>query len=150
MDVGVYSIQGARYTLGEEPTAITARKYKTYEDKLPDMEETIVWEMEFPSGAVATCNCSYAAHSNHIHVSAEKGSFGIRDAFAAGGDLDAYVGKEKMNFPTKHKQAVQMDAFARNILDGTAVVASGEDGLQDLRIIEAIYRAAETGERILL
>ncbi len=150
VDVGVYCIQGARYTLGAEPIAVTARTYKTYKDKLPDMEETIVWEMEFASGAVASCVSSYAAHNNHIHVSAEKGSFGIRDAFVAHGDLDGYFGNEKMNFPSKNKQAVQMDAFARNILDGTPVIASGEDGLQDLRIIEAVYKAAETGTRVML
>ncbi len=150
MDVGIYCIQGARYTLDAEPIAVTARTYKTYMDKLPDMEETIVWEMEFASGAVASCNCSYAARNNHIHVSAEKGSFGIRDAFVAHGDLDGYVEDKKMSFPSKNKQAVQMDAFARNILDKTAVIASGEDGLQDLRIIEAIYKAADTGDRVLL
>lgn len=150
MDIGVYCIQGARYTMGAEPIAVTARTYKTYKDKLPDMEETAVWEMEFESGAIASCNCSYAAHNNHIHVSAEKGAFGIGNAFAAHGDLDGYFGTEKMKFPSKNKQAVQMDAFARNILDGTPVIASGEDGLQDLRIIEAIYKAAETGKRVEL
>jgi hypothetical protein len=29
MDIGVYCIQGARYTTGEEPTYVTAREEKT-------------------------------------------------------------------------------------------------------------------------
>ncbi|MDA0196079.1 MAG: Gfo/Idh/MocA family oxidoreductase [Bacteroidetes bacterium] len=152
MDIGVYCIQGARYTMGVEPVAITARTYKTYMDKLPDMEETAVWEMEFPNGAIVSCVSSYVGRDDYIHVSAEKGSFGLRPCYNADpqGLPEGYFNDQKMNFPRQNQQAVQLDAFARNILDGTPVIASGEDGLQDLRIIEAIYKAAKTGERIEL
>ncbi|MEL6944818.1 MAG: Gfo/Idh/MocA family oxidoreductase, partial [Bacteroidota bacterium] len=50
MDVGVYSIQGARYSTGEEPIAVQATAYKTYPNLMKDMEETILYTMEFPSG----------------------------------------------------------------------------------------------------
>ncbi|MEL6720524.1 MAG: Gfo/Idh/MocA family oxidoreductase [Bacteroidota bacterium] len=50
-----------------------------------------------------------------------------------------------MDFPKRNQQAAQMDAFARNILDNTPVIASGEDGLQDMKIIEAIYKSARKG-----
>jgi predicted dehydrogenase len=41
-----------------------------------------------------------------------------------------------------------MDAFARNILDGTPVLASGEEGLIDMQIVDAIKKAIETGREL--
>ena len=43
-----------------------------------------------------------------------------------------------------------MDAFALNIKQDTPVVASGEEGMRDMKYIEAIYEAARTGERVVL
>ena len=150
MDVGVYSINAARYSTGEEPVAVWARTYNTYPNLMDGMEETIVFGMEFPSGAVANMTSSYAARANYIHISAEKGNYGLEPAFGYDG-ATGYVGDEKMNFPKKHQQAVQMDAFARNVLDGTPVIASGDEGLRDMVIIDAIYKSArKNGKRIKL
>ena len=149
MDVGVYCIQAARYTMGQEPIAITARSYKTIMDKMPDMEETIAWEMEFPNGAVAHCLSSYVANDNFVRVTSENGTFGLRPAFSYD-PVEGFFRGGDMSFPRQNQQAVQMDAFARNILDGTPVVASGEEGLQDMKMIEAIYKAAKTGKRVKL
>jgi glucose-fructose oxidoreductase len=40
-----------------------------------------------------------------------------------------------------------MDAFARCILDDRESIVGGEMGRRDMVIIEAIYRAMETGQR---
>ena len=63
--------------------------------------------------------------------------------------IKGYVKGEKMDFPYDNQQAVQMDAFARNILDKTPVVANGEDGLQDMRIIEAVYKSAQKNGKMV-
>ena len=55
MDVGVYVIQGARYSIGEEPISVTAREYKTDKIKFKEVDELITQQMEFPSGAIANC-----------------------------------------------------------------------------------------------
>ena len=150
MDVGVYCIQAARYATGEEPVTVSATTYNTYPNRMDGMEETIVFSMEFPGGAVASITSSYAARGNFIHVSAEKGNYGLEPCYGYDG-AEGYIGNEKMNFIKSNQQAVQMDAFARNIMDGTPVIASGEDGLQDMRIIEALYKSArKKGKRIKL
>lgn len=41
-----------------------------------------------------------------------------------------------------------MDAFALNIRDNTAVLASGEEGLLDMQIIDAIKQSLETGKKM--
>lgn len=144
MDIGVYCIQGARYGSGEEPVAVRAVNYNTYPDKMDGMEETIIFTLEFPSGAVATCSASYAARADELHISAEKGNYGLKPGYGYA-TPQLYKGNETITYPAHNQQATQMDAFARNILDGTPVVASGEEGLQDMRIIEAIYKSAKKG-----
>lgn len=149
MDIGIYCIEGACYGAGELPVAITAQAYKTIMDKLPNMEETICWQMEFPSGAIANCTSSYIARANNIHVFAEKGNYGIESAY--GYDVpNGYTDAGKMNVTYRNQQAAQMDAFALNIMEGTPVIGSGTVGWNDMKIVEAIYQAASSGSKVKL
>ena len=149
MDMGVYCIQGARYTTGEEPIAITAQQFNTHPEQFIEMEETIFWQMEFPSGALANCTTSYLARADYLQVSAKEGRFGLAPAYGYSAPA-GYINDEAMQFEVRNQQAVQMDAFALNILEGTEVKASGEEGLRDMKVIEAIYEAAKTGARVTL
>lgn len=150
MDVGIYCLEGARYVFGEEPVSVTAQAFKTYPEKFRDIEETLFWQMEFPGGGAASCSTSYVATSDHLFVSAKDGRFGLNPAFGyqIGG---GYVNNLPLAFPERGmEQSAQMDAFALNILENTPVLASGEQGLRDLRIIEAVYKAMETGQKVRL
>jgi len=147
MDMGIYSVQGVRYTLGEEPISVTAQASKIRPEKFKTVEETLLWQMHFDSGVIANCMTSYSARAGHIDVFCKEGNFGLQPAFGYG-SLKGYIKGDPMGLPNHNQQAVQMDAFARNILDDTEVIASGEDGMQDIRIIEAIYEAMRTGERV--
>lgn len=150
MDVGIYCIQAARYASGEEPEAVRAGTYNTYKDLMDGMEETVAFTMEFPSGAIANISSSYASRGNFIDIIAENGKYGLGPAFGYNG-AQGYIGQETFSFEVGNQQAQQMDAFARNILDGTPVKASGAEGLQDMLIVEAIYKSARIqGRRIML
>ncbi len=147
MDMGIYCIQGSRYTLGKEPVSVTAQQFKTRPEVFKEVEETLFWQMEFPGGAAATCMTSYAARSSRLTVYAEKGNFELDPAFNYG-PLAGHVKGTPMGFPTTNQQAVQMDAFAENILKHTPCLVPGEEGLRDLKVIEAIYKAMENGEKV--
>ena len=150
MDVGVYSIQAARYGTGLEPVAVSARTFNTFPNLMDGMEETMTFSLEFPGDVVANITTSYAARGNFIEVSAEQGNYGLGPAFGYDG-AELNIKGEKKSLPKINQQAAQMDAFARNILDNTPVVADGEDGLQDMRIVEALYKSArKNGKRIKL
>ncbi|RMG25113.1 MAG: gfo/Idh/MocA family oxidoreductase [Bacteroidetes bacterium] len=148
MDVGVYALQAARYSTGMEPIGVSALAFNTYKDKMDGMEESMLFTLKFPGDISAQLFGSYVAREEFLDISAEKGHYGLRPAFGYD-PVQGYVLDQPMNFPHHNQQAVQMDAFARNILDGTAVVASGEDGLQDMRIIEAIYRSARKNGKLV-
>ncbi len=144
MDVGVYTIQGARYATGMEPISVSANAFNTFPNKMDGMEETIVFTLQFPGDIPATLCSSYAARNDYIEVAAEQGNYGLKPSYGYA-PAQGYIKNEKMDFPHHNQQAVQMDAFVKNILDGTPVVANGEMGLQDMRIIEAIYKSAKKG-----
>ncbi len=149
MDIGVYCIQACRYTLGLDPISVTAQKYKTIMDKLPGMEETITWQFEFDSGVIANCTSSYVARHNRFHISTEKGWADLSPAFSYSLE-PGWINGTQMTKVDHNQQAAQMDAFAQNIMDSTPVLASGDEGWRDMVIIEAIYRAAETGEKVVI
>ncbi len=60
MDIGIYAVNGARYMVGEEPIWVTAQETKTEPEKFKEgVDETIMFQLGFPSGAVASCLSSY-------------------------------------------------------------------------------------------
>jgi predicted dehydrogenase len=144
MDVGIYAIQGARYSVGEEPTYVTAREIKTDPVKFKEVDETIIWEMEFPSGAVSSSITSYASHVERLFISAENGWVELRPAFGYG-PIKGKTNKGDMNLPVVNHQAEQLDAMALCLLENRETTASGEEGLRDLKVIEAIYKSIRDG-----
>ena len=149
MDVGIYCIQAARYGTGAEPVAVTAQQVKTRPDLYVDVEETLTWQMEFPSGVLANCATSYATYTERLEICAENGWYGLRPAYGYG-PLQGETSSGKMMFPDVREQAHHMDAVAKAILSGEPNPVPGEEGLKDMKIIEAVYRAAQTGGRELL
>ncbi|MBI3693816.1 MAG: Gfo/Idh/MocA family oxidoreductase, partial [Acidobacteria bacterium] len=60
MDIGIYSLQATRYLSGEEPAEINAQMYTTAGDpRFKEVEETILFQLKFPSGVLANCSSSY-------------------------------------------------------------------------------------------
>jgi predicted dehydrogenase len=148
MDLGVYCIQGARYTTGLEPIAVTAQEGpKTNNEMFKDIEESLAWQMEFGDGVMAECTCSYSKAANLLRAEAEKGWFELSPTYAYRG-IKGRTSDGDMNFPGVNQQARQMDDFAIAVKNKRPTPVPGEMGLQDLKIVQAIYRAMETRQRI--
>ena len=150
MDVGIYCVQGVRYTTGQEPVAVTAKEgAKKDKKKFAEVEESLTWEMEMPDGAIAKCKTSYSEELNVLRAEAEKGWFEISPAYEYEG-IKGSTSNGKMNFPQINQQAKQMDDFAQAIMQKRPTPVPGEMGRQDVKILNAIYEAMETGRRITL
>lgn len=150
MDVGIYCVQAARYTSGLEPVAVTAKEGpKNDPDKFKTVEESISWQMEFPRGLVAECECSYSADMDTLHIEAEHGWFELSPAFEYDG-IKGHTSKGPMQFDQVTEQASHMDAIAKCILENKEIPVPGEMGKQDIKILQAIYEAARSGKRIEL
>lgn len=147
MDVGIYCIQAARYVTGEEPVSVTAQEVKTDPVKFAEVDETITWQMVFPSGCIATSATSYASRMERLFASAENGWFELRPAYIYGG-VTGKTSEGPMDFPNVFEQALQMDDFADCILNDRTSSVDGHEGLRDMRIIEAIYESIATGASV--
>ena len=151
MDVGIYVIQAARYTIGQEPIAVSAREFKTDPVKFKEVDELITWQMEFPNGVVANCTTSFSASTNHLYVAAEKGFIRLSPAYTYGG-LSGYTRKYKFDFPQVNQQALHMDGIADALMNGLPHLnVGGEEGLRDMKIIDAIFKSVkQDGKRVLI
>ena len=148
MDMGIYALQAARYISGEEPVSVSAQQTITDPRKFRGIDETIVFTLKFPSGVVAKCTSSYATNVNRFEVAAEGGRFGLDPAQWYRGIQGFRSDGKPFHFPDVNHFAAEMDDFAACIRQGVASRVAGEEGLRDLRIIEAIYRSAETGREV--
>jgi predicted dehydrogenase len=151
MDIGIYSVNGARYMIGEEPIWVTAQETKTDFEKFKEgVDETIQFQMGFPSGAVASCLSTYALNNlDRFFMDGTKGFAELKPATGYG-PIMAKTNKGEVEYPHVTHQTVQMDEMAKFILDGKQPIipVDGEEGLKDLRIVDAIYEAVRTGKKV--
>ncbi|MDQ3279570.1 MAG: Gfo/Idh/MocA family oxidoreductase [Bacteroidota bacterium] len=150
MDVGIYCVQAVRYVTGSEPLAITAQEgFKHDPEKFSTVEESLSWQMEMPGGIVAKCTASYSQKTNRLRIEAEKGWIELSPAYSYR-DIKARNEAGEIELPEVNQQAAQMDNFALSIKEGRPTPVPGEEGRQDMKILQAIYKAMETGERVLV
>ncbi len=150
MDIGIYSVNGARYMVGEEPSWVTAQETKTDPVKFKDgVDETIQFQLGFPSGAIASCLSSYnIGHLDRFFLSGDKGFAELHPANGYG-PIKGRTHKSELRIPHGAQQTLQMDEMAGIILDGTQpiVPVDGLEGLKDVKILDAIYQACATGKK---
>jgi predicted dehydrogenase len=153
MDIGIYSVNGARYMIGEDPVWITAQETKNNPSKFKEgIDETIQFEMGFPGGAVASCLSTYSM--NNLDRFFLNGDNGFAELYPATGygPIAGDTHKGPINAPIVTHQTVQMDAMAGIIFNNEkpVVAVDGEEAVKDLKIIDAIYEACKTGNKIQL
>lgn len=149
MDLGIYTIQAARYTIGLEPIAVTAKEEKLKPHLFPEVDETVFFDLEFPNGSIANCKASFNNLYSYIHLKTEKGEIHIEPAFLYSG-IKGVTSNGVMNFQEVTQQALQMDDFADCIRNNKKSRVCGEEGLKDIKIIEGIYKSLASGKREIL
>ena len=153
MDIGIYSVNGSRYMVGEEPIWVTAQETKTDPVKfVPGIDETIQFQLGFPSGAVASCLSTYMMNNLDRFFLDGSGGYAELMPSTGYGPIEGRTHKGELTQPVVTHQTVQMDAMAGIILHGEqpVVPVDGGEALKDLRIIAAIYEAAKTGGKVEL
>ncbi|MEO5593044.1 MAG: Gfo/Idh/MocA family oxidoreductase [Chitinophagaceae bacterium] len=152
MNLGVYCLQASRYIMGEEPVAVTAQFNPVINKALfLEVEASITWQLDFPSGAVCNSTSSYTANIDRLFAAADNGFFELAPAISYG-PFKGRTSKGDLNFPAINQQAAQMDGIGKLILENKPLPAhiTGEEGLKDMRIMAAIYESANTGKKISL
>lgn len=153
MDIGIYSVNGARYMVGEEPIWVTAQEQKTDPEKFKEgVDETIIYQLGFPGGAVASCLSTYAMpHLDRFFLNGDKG-FAEMLPSTGYGPIKGRTNQGELGKPHVTHQTLQMEEMSAIILQNKKpiVPVDGEEGLKDMKIIDAIYEAVRTGKKVEL
>jgi glucose-fructose oxidoreductase len=149
-DMGVYPLNAARYSSGEEPIAVTARHENERKEMFKEVDETTYFKLEFPSGATANCMTSFGRGANELRIDCEKGWYELKPFQAYNGVKGRASDGTLLNKTVNNQQANQMDNDARAIQNNTKPLVPGEEGLKDIAIVEKVYESAAKGERVTL
>jgi predicted dehydrogenase len=153
MDIGIYSVNGARYMVGEDPIWVSAQQTKTNPSKFKDgIDETIQFQMGFPSGAVASCLSTYNMnYLDRFFLNGSKGFIEMQPSTGYG-PIQGKSHLGPLSGSVVNHQTVQMDAMAGILLykEQAPVAVDGKEGLKDMKIIDAIYQACRSGNKIYL
>lgn len=141
-DMGVYALQGARLATGEEPISVLAQASTTRPKVYHEVEETMMFQLEFPSGARAACHTSFGINMNYLQVNYEKGWLKMEPHSSYRGNKGSMSNGTIINFPIENQQAKQMDEDAMALKNNTDLIVPGEEGLRDILVVEAIYKSA--------
>jgi predicted dehydrogenase len=156
MDVGIYCLNATRYLTGEEPKGFKAYVSTIDHDgRFVDVEENCSWTSEFPSGIVASCNCTYGAQMNgYFKVHGSKGWLELGPAFNydglrlkaqywSGVQGQAATEIDELD-PAKDPShfTLEADHFSDCILHDKTPKTPGEEGLRDMEFMREIYRSA--------
>ena len=148
MDIGCYPISLSRFLFNKEPDRVFGTvdfdpRFKT--DRLASVI------LDFGSGTSAfTCSTQLAPYQR-VHIFGSEGRVEIEIPFNAPSDTPCKMWHqrgeeiEEILLDTCDQYGIQGDLFARAILDDTAVPTAIEDAVDNMRVIEAVFRSSESG-----
>lgn len=159
VDVGVYCIQACRYLSGEEPAEVQAySSVVDHDGRFTQVEENVVWNFRFPSGAVADCATSYGSGfiGNVARVTGTQGMLKMDPAYSYTGIRGSARSQHAppvvmdVSDPNPQQFTREADVLAQCILENKEPKTGGEEGLRDERIITAIYQSCAEGRPVKL
>ena len=151
LDIGCYPITVSRFVYGEEPVRVAGTLERDPEFGTDRLTSAI---LEFPSGhAIFTCS-TQAAYYQRMHFLGTKGRVEIEIPFNAPKDRACRIfvedstgtGAKIEEFPVCDQYTIQGDLFSRTVRGEGEVPSSIEDAVKNMAVIEAVFRAAESGK----
>ncbi|MCW8109073.1 Gfo/Idh/MocA family oxidoreductase [Alteromonas ponticola] len=149
-DMGVYPINGVRFITGMEPVSVTGYHEKSHPDTFTEVDETTYFDMQFKNGLVAQCGTSVVKSFNRLEVQCERGVYSLQPMQSYSGVRGKISDGTVLSPITGMQQTLQMDNDALAILGKGPALVSGEEGLKDIQIIQAIFDSAKTGKTVVI
>ncbi len=157
LDMGPYPVNAARYIFGQEPTEVVSATGSRHPESGLDQDfaDTVAVTLRFPGERLAQFNLSYYGNpTNSLIAIGEKGSVLLDPAYMFGKGLEQTVSigekKSKQTFKNTDHFGGEMKYFSDCILNDVDPEPDGEEGFADVRVLEAIIQALETGNSVQL
>ena len=158
-DIGIYCINTARFLTGLEPRQVYGQIHSPKGDpRYREVEETVNFQLHFDNGFTANCTTSYGARNDkHQRLNFAEATLDMPDAYSYRGQRllvgereGEYAQVREIMIPPKNQFAEQMDHMADCVLQDLVPRTPGEEGVQDHRIMAAIYASAESNAPVAL
>jgi glucose-fructose oxidoreductase len=154
-DIGVYCINAARYLFRAEPKEVMAISVNSGAAGLAEIDESTGALLRFDGERVAAFVTSFnAADVASYRIAGTRGYLLVNPAYEYAEGL-AY--ELTVNGKTTRRRIGKRDQFAPELLYFSDCISknrepepSGEEGLQDVRIVQALYESAETGKAVAI
>ena len=149
----MYCINAARYLFRAEPKEVMAISVNSGQRRLDEIDESTGALLRFDGERVAAFVTSFnAADVGSYRIVGHEGTAARRSRLRVRGRPGVRV---TVNGKTTRKRIGKRDQFAPEllyfsdcILEEPRAGAVGRRGLQDVRIVEALYESAETGKAV--
>jgi glucose-fructose oxidoreductase len=152
LDLGIYCVNAARSFFRAEPLEVTAMAASRSGDRrFKEIHEQVAATLRFPDDRLAQLTCSFGAYDHSfLSVVGEKGRLSMAPAYDYSVPLNLEVeidGKRpsRKHFAKSDQVAAELVAFSRYVREDRPPEPSGEEGLADLRVLDAIARALKSG-----
>jgi len=152
-DIGVYCINAARYLFRSEPVEVLAMSVHSGAQELSEIDESTGAILRFTKGRLAAFVTSFNAWDvSSYRIVGTKGQIHVDPAYeyaeGLGFELIANGKKTRKTVGKRDQFAPQLLYFSDCIRNDRKPEPSGEEGMQDVRIIQALYRSTKTGRAV--
>jgi len=149
-DLGVYCINAARNLFGAEPTSVVASAI----DK-DGTDDVVAAALRFTDDRIAQfCVSNSASSVSSYRISGTKGSLRMEPAYDYSKPLVSHLSVEdhekRRTFAKRDQFAPEILYFSQCILEDSEPEPSAEEGLCDVRVVEAILASARSGAPVEL
>jgi glucose-fructose oxidoreductase len=153
--LGAKCINAARSVLGAEPAQVMAMSARTGRRYGGDVDEGTVALIRFPEERLAHFHTSFGEEPRAaLTIYGEDGLIELDEPYEAGGAVTLAITRQgerqTLHFEPFDAFAATLDHFSDCIVHDRQPEPSGIEGLQDVRMIEAIYRSGRDGRPVTL
>jgi predicted dehydrogenase len=177
IDLGIHVLDMALWVLGNPtPRRVSAATYAALgprgrgqwrggrftvvPGKVYEVEDFATAFIRFDGGLTLQLDAAWAAYTGHgddfgLHVFGDNGGAEIdaKDYAQVGtmrlfGEIDGIPTVTEPKLLERHGHGAVFQQFVDSVLEGTPMSPSGEEGLDRVRLIEAIYRSAAEGREV--
>jgi predicted dehydrogenase len=158
-DIGLYCLNTARFLTGEEPVEVYASTYSPAGDpRFAEVEETVSFNLRFPSHTVANCLASYGGRDDkYQRLNLQAVALDMPNAYQYKGQQLQVIGRQddatsrnELVLDQKNQFAAEIDHMAECVMENRRPHTPGEEGVQDHVLMEAIYKSASEGRPVRL
>jgi len=147
MDIGVHLLDSLCYVLDDRVVSVSALMRPTRNAKR--VEEECALSMKLKKGTMAQLFCSYnSPGSHHYRILGSKGELAMQ--LRPGAPLDLFVNHRLKRVRVGKYDHIrrEVELFNEHLLSGGPNPVPGEEGLRNMRVIDAAYASAESGKEV--